>query len=158
MKQGIKLWQILIMTIVMIVTVCSVCIATTYALDMLGYLSTPTLVPVSTAIPTETVYPTSQPDISPTSDPMATHTSTPTYSPNIDLQPSMTLIAVTPISSITPMPKMIRPFCYCTTDLYNCDNFSNQQSAQVCFNLCWANGKGDVHHLDSDGDELACED
>src|SRR6185503_10441433 len=47
--------------------------------------------------------------------------------------------------------------CYCSSDIYNCNNFDDQQEAQTCFNDCQAVGRGDIHGLDSDGNGLACE-
>lgn len=47
--------------------------------------------------------------------------------------------------------------CLCDYDRYNCPDFSTQAQAQACYNYCVAQGAGDVHHLDSDGDGVACE-
>jgi hypothetical protein len=47
--------------------------------------------------------------------------------------------------------------CYCSSDIYNCNNFDNQADAQSCFNDCQAIGRGDIHGLDEDIDGLACE-
>lgn len=44
----------------------------------------------------------------------------------------------------------------CDTNTYNCDDFSTQAEAQAVFKKCGGVGN-DVHHLDSDGDGVACE-
>jgi len=47
--------------------------------------------------------------------------------------------------------------CRCTSDSYNCPDFSGHDSAQGCYNHCISLGRGDVHKLDRDGDGAACE-
>ena len=47
--------------------------------------------------------------------------------------------------------------CYCASDIYNCNNFDNQQDAQICFDYCQSVGRDDPHGLDSDNNGLACE-
>jgi hypothetical protein len=47
--------------------------------------------------------------------------------------------------------------CSCAGDWYNCGNFATHSSAQTCFNYCRSIGKGDIHRLDRDNDEVACE-
>jgi hypothetical protein len=47
--------------------------------------------------------------------------------------------------------------CYCGSDIYNCNNFRDQQDAQICFDYCQSVDRGDVHGLDADGNGLACE-
>ncbi len=47
--------------------------------------------------------------------------------------------------------------CYCSSDIYNCNNYQYQQEAQSCYDDCQAAGRGDVHELDSNGNGLACE-
>ena len=42
----------------------------------------------------------------------------------------------------------------CSSDIYNCDNFTIQSEAQAVFDYC---GPGDVHQLDGDGNGRACE-
>ncbi len=42
----------------------------------------------------------------------------------------------------------------CSSDIYNCGNFTTQSEAQYVFDLC---GPGDVHGLDADGNGKACE-
>ncbi len=49
--------------------------------------------------------------------------------------------------------------CTCTTETYNCDDFplSNGTTSQACFDYCQSQGRGDVHTLDRDTDNLVCE-
>ena len=42
----------------------------------------------------------------------------------------------------------------CSSDVYNCGNFTTQSEAQYVFDLC---GPGDIHQLDADGNGEACE-
>ena len=45
----------------------------------------------------------------------------------------------------------------CSSDLYNCNNFTTQSAAQVAFDSCKNQGAGDVWGLDNDGDGRVCE-
>ena len=45
----------------------------------------------------------------------------------------------------------------CSSDIYNCGNFSTQAGAQDVFNWCIGQGVGDIHQLDKDGNGKACE-
>ncbi len=47
--------------------------------------------------------------------------------------------------------------CDCSTDKFNCPDFSDVGAAQGCFDYCQAIGRGDIHGLDGDNDGLACE-
>jgi hypothetical protein len=47
--------------------------------------------------------------------------------------------------------------CYCSSDIYECYNFSTKEEAQACLDYCKSVGFGDVHGLDIDNDNLACE-
>jgi len=42
----------------------------------------------------------------------------------------------------------------CSSDVYNCGDFTTQSEAQAVFNYC---GPEDVHRLDNDGDGVVCE-
>src|SRR3972149_12031392 len=42
----------------------------------------------------------------------------------------------------------------CSSDVYNCGNFTTQAEAQAVFDYC---GPGDIHQLDADGNGEACE-
>lgn len=42
----------------------------------------------------------------------------------------------------------------CSSDIYNCDDFTTQAEAQAAFD---ARGPGDIHQLDRDGNGEACE-
>ena len=45
----------------------------------------------------------------------------------------------------------------CSSDVYNCGNFTTQAEAQEIYDYCVGQGKGDVHGLDGDGNGEACE-
>ncbi|MBE7553283.1 MAG: hypothetical protein HS126_19605 [Anaerolineales bacterium] len=47
--------------------------------------------------------------------------------------------------------------CYCSSNIYNCNNFLNQGEAQACYDYCQSVGRGDIHGLDNNGDGLVCE-
>ena len=42
----------------------------------------------------------------------------------------------------------------CSSDVYNCGDFTTQAEAQAVFDFC---GPEDVHGLDNDGDGVVCE-
>ena len=44
----------------------------------------------------------------------------------------------------------------CDADVYNCGNFTSQGVAQVAFDSCISQGKGDVWNLDGDNDGKVC--
>src|SRR3989344_8518046 len=46
----------------------------------------------------------------------------------------------------------------CTSDMYNCPNFSTHAEAQRAFDACFKVAGRDVHGLDGDKDGSACED
>jgi hypothetical protein len=52
-----------------------------------------------------------------------------------------------------PMPT---PVCACDRNTYDCKDFEGKEDAQDCFDFCYPN-YGDVHYLDTDGDQTACE-
>ena len=47
--------------------------------------------------------------------------------------------------------------CDCSNDKYNCGDFSTHALAQACYDYCIAQGKGDIHRLDADQNDKACE-
>jgi endonuclease YncB( thermonuclease family) len=47
--------------------------------------------------------------------------------------------------------------CDCSgPDNLNCVDFFSTQAAQLCYDLCWEDGKGDYYNLDPDGNGKAC--
>ena len=50
------------------------------------------------------------------------------------------------------------PVCSCSSNRYNCSDFSTHASAQACYDYCNSTGHGDIHRLDGDNDGSACED
>ena len=63
-------------------------------------------------------------------------------------QPLPTLQSTTPPQSAV---------CSCSGNTLNCGDFSTHSQAQACYNYCVSLGRGDVHALDGDKDDLACE-
>lgn len=57
----------------------------------------------------------------------------------------------------TPVPTPTATVCNCSGNTYNCPDFATQKQAQACYNYCLAQGKGDIHKLDRDNDEVVCE-
>jgi len=50
----------------------------------------------------------------------------------------------------------VNEVCYCSSNLYNCADFSTHAEAQECYEYC-GGLSNDVHDLDRDNDGLACE-
>ena len=90
------------------------------------------------------VGPVAEPDATPTPTPTPTPTATATATP-------------TDTPTATPTITPAAGPCLCTADLYNCSDFATQPLAQACFDYCIAQVGFDVHHLDADGNGLACE-
>ncbi len=63
------------------------------------------------------------------------------------------VIASTPASPVNTGSSA----CVCSSNSYNCKDFSNRAAAQACFESCRAAGAGDVHHLDGDNNGQVCE-
>lgn len=65
----------------------------------------------------------------------------------------------TPVATTRPrsaIPTMANgPICACSRDSYSCAELGEQ--AQGCFDYCFAQGQGDVHRLDYNGNGVACE-
>ncbi len=47
--------------------------------------------------------------------------------------------------------------CYCSSNRYNCDDFSSHRKAQSLYECCYDSVGHDVHRLDRDSDGSACE-
>jgi len=47
--------------------------------------------------------------------------------------------------------------CDCSSNKYNCKDFSGHAAAQACYDYCKSLGKGDIHQLDGDKNGIACE-
>lgn len=89
-----------------------------------------------------------------------TRTPRPTVAPSP--VPSEEMVTIAPTETVAPTEpasptQYTEPPCECTENLYNCDDFSSDQEAQECYLYCVEEGAGDVHDLDRDGDERACE-
>ena len=74
--------------------------------------------------------------------------------PEPPLEPTSTAVP-TAVPTSTPAPPT---GCnVCTSNVYNCSDFSTQTSAQACHDYCFIQVGFDVHGLDADGDGEACE-
>ncbi|MEM9775727.1 MAG: excalibur calcium-binding domain-containing protein [Chloroflexota bacterium] len=73
----------------------------------------------------------------PTPTPLPPSTSTPTPNPTSTPTPSVSFV--------------------CSSNFYNCSDFSTQAAAQQVYDYCQAQGAGDIHRLDRDGNGIACE-
>ena len=98
------------------------------------------------ALPTNTLLPTDTPAPLPTLTlaPVATATAT-------------TFLSILPANQTPTQASVQQAVCSCSGDTLNCGDFSSHSSAQACFNYCVSQGAGDIHGLDRDGNNLACE-
>lgn len=74
-------------------------------------------------------------------------TATPTLTPTATVMPTSTPI---------PTPTLITSIV-CNMDFYNCSAFTTQNEAQYVFQFCLDIVGFDVHELDRDHDNIACE-
>lgn len=65
--------------------------------------------------------------------------------------------AATPTTGLTEPPSDEAPTCSCTSNTYNCPDFTTHHEAQACYAYCVEQGAGDIHRLDGNGDGQACE-
>lgn len=56
------------------------------------------------------------------------------------------------------LPPQAGAVCDCSDNRYDCTDFGTQVDAQACYDYCQSLGRGDIHHLDGDGDGVVCED
>lgn len=131
------------------------CLCTTTITCLFGQVPTPTATPVSTAIlvptPTDTRITATLPiGVTITLEPTGTATLVPTMAAPLTPTPS-----VVPPTLVPSVPDTV--VCDCSGDVYNCGDFANHTQAQTCHNYCVSVGRGDVHKLDRDNDDVACE-
>ena len=80
-----------------------------------------------------------------------------------DPEPTTETTTVSPEATTTtttqqPAPPAATASCSCTSNSYNCSNFSTHAQAQAVYECCMDQVGSDVHKLDgSDNDGLACE-
>ena len=126
-------------------------------------LPVPTL--TSQAAPTFTVSPA--PDIYPDFTPLPSSSLTPFPTRLVYASSTPPIYLVTPTITFVPflVPSLTPTFtrvprnksvCQCAYDKFSCSDFPNQKRAQACYDFCYSLGKGDVHHLDDNGDGIAC--
>jgi hypothetical protein len=75
-------------------------------------------------------------------------------------QPTSAPQAVSPPISVVPVPVQPLPVsssCDCFRNTLNCDDFNLQSEAQACFNKCMVEVGSDIHRLDGDNNNLACD-
>jgi len=149
---SVQMWVSLIVGFIFIM--CCICFGF-YALlnPSVNNSSTPTPTSLDTKllpviISTDTFAPLFTPTSSMT--PLPPPTLAPTWTP----EPTYTPFVLPTLQIINPPANT---GCSCNSDTYNCSDFSNQSSAQACFNTCVAEGKGDIHRLDQNNDGVACE-
>ena len=79
--------------------------------------------------------------------------------------PAPTVYLPVPTNTSTPLGESAPPthtetpiaVCNCASNLYNCDDFSTHNEAQMCYKHCVSIVGSDVHGLDSDSDGVVCE-
>lgn len=106
----------------------------------LSYTQTAAALPTNTLLPTDTPAPLSTLTLAP----VATATAT-------------TFLSILPANQTPTQESVQQAVCSCSGDTLNCGDFSFHSSAQACFNYCISQGAGDIHGLDKDGNNLACE-
>ncbi|MBE0672864.1 MAG: hypothetical protein IH588_19980 [Anaerolineales bacterium] len=62
------------------------------------------------------------------------------------------------LQTIQPTMPLQSAVCSCSGDTLNCKDFNSQAEAQACFNYCVSQGVGDIHQLDQNNNNDACED
>jgi hypothetical protein len=119
---------------------------------------TATLLPSVTVAPSTTPTNTAAPTNTPSSTPGATSAATNTPNPTSTNTPQPTATK-TPQLTATPTddPNPPGDCTICTSDVYNCSDFSTQAEAQACHDYCFDQVGYDVHSLDGDGNGIACE-
>ena len=90
----------------------------------------------------------------PTNTPQPTNTLPPPTSPPRPTSPPPPPPTAVPPTAEPPPPAAV---CSCSGDTYNCSDFNTHSQAQACFNYCLAQGAGDIHRLDRDNNNNACE-
>ncbi len=107
----------------------------------LSYTQTAAAFPTNTSLPTATLAPLPTQTLAP----IATVTAT-------------TFLSILPINqTATQVSTVQEAVCACSGDTLNCGDFTYHSSAQSCFDYCMSQGVGDIHGLDSDGNNSACE-
>ncbi|MEK7632240.1 MAG: thermonuclease family protein [Patescibacteria group bacterium] len=94
----------------------------------------------------------------PTSTVEPTSTSNSTVAPAVEapVTPSEPSAASNPADSVPSTPPSSS--CSCSSNTYNCSDFSTHAAAQAVYDCCMAQVGSDIHRLDgNDNDGLACE-
>ncbi|WP_292542260.1 hypothetical protein [Methanoregula sp.] len=76
----------------------------------------------------------------------------PTQEPTEELTIPTTEITTTSVSASS-----VSGTCTCTSDAYNCKDFTSHAEAQACYAYCKSMGMGDIHKLDANDDGNPCE-
>lgn len=91
------------------------------------------------------------PVINPTAPATSTATNTPVPATATATPTATSTPTLTPTATVVPGP------CECTSDLYNCSDFDTQPEAQACFDYCLDITGRDIHRLDQNNNNVACE-
>ncbi len=93
------------------------------------------------------------------SEPTTSSPSTTQTSPESSTSSAPTTTESTPSepTSPTPPPPTTTANCSCSSNSYNCGDFSTHAEAQTIYECCMAEVGYDVHKLDADSDRDACE-
>ena len=120
----------------------------------------PGLSPTMRPLPTATIALTPYWPSRWTPTPTPTITETPTARPTGTITPTRTPTRRPPPTPTFGVPATSTPLssdCDCSGDVYDCSDFRTQAAAQACYNHCKAPGYGDIHHLDDDKNDIACD-
>jgi hypothetical protein len=86
-----------------------------------------------------------------------TYTVNPTKTAGTTAATAIPIIAKTQYTTVTTNMASGTASCDCSSNRYNCADFSTKTAAHACYDYCINQGKGDIHGLDADHDGLACE-
>jgi len=105
--------------------------------------------PAQGTLPTAAVY------LPLISNPGSTATTIPNSTPTLTQTP---ISSPTSTATTTPLPTATQAASFfCSSNFYNCSDFSTQAEAQAVYDYCKERGAGDIHELDQDNDDIACE-
>ena len=147
-------------TLFLIICIAGSCFSTV----LIILLPVPTLTsqaaPTFTISPSAEIHPTFTPLPSPSLTPPPTRRVYATNTPPIYIiTPTNTFVPfLVPSSTLTPtiFPRN-KAVCSCTGEKkLACSDFPTQKMAQACYDFCYSQGFGDIHHLDENHDGIAC--
>lgn len=117
-----------------------------------------TATPIGSITRTATATITPAPTATGTAAPVPpTPTLTPVPPKATPVLPTDTAVPATVAVTNTPAGETGQGVCDCSSNIYNCSDFSTRAEAQDCLQHCLAQVGYDVHVLDRDEDGIACE-